>query len=520
MSKSIQKSWSRSATCTVRPFDRVAERPALKGRAGALSTFPRLALVCGLVLAICSGTPQVARADIAPPEQPPGSSLVPDAEITNVVMVSEDVLLTVQSTPWNGTLLAEEENRGLTRDWAWVEAHFVMRNTGMQHEAMAVRFPLSAPLYHESPANEIRGLTVHVEGRLVATQRVEAPFTLGGSEEGAPIGWAVFEVDFPAGAEVRIDVAYPLRATGYADQDSRFVYVLGTGGGWKGPIGKAKIALRLPYPASIENIVNHDAGWMTPQFYFDGDELGWIHYNLEPEPDQLVIATLLAQDLWRAVLHAEPAVVARPDDSAAWGALARALKLAVCTEKGYWPRQDEGGRLLVERSIDAYDRATSLSPDDARWHAGYAELLAKLVTSGNANDPMLGRAIVQLNAALELEPTNAQAMQVVEDLRGRASIALEFSASGARVVLVTSTPTVSVRAAAASHTIAPSRAATREAATHGPTAATTTPESAQASGRGGGCLGSAAAIALAAPLLVVFSRPRGSAARGRARSAH
>jgi len=520
MSKGTRVSWPHSGLTRVLPSNRLAERPSVKGRAGALSTFPRVALVCVLLSALWSGTPRVARADIAPPEQPPGSSLAPDAEITYVVMVSEEVLLTVQATPWNGTYSVEEENRGVTQDWARVEAHFVMRNSGTHREAMAVRFPLSIPLHNESSPNEIHGLTVHVDGRPVATRRIEAPFDGGGNTEESPIGWAVFDVDFPVGAEVRIDVEYPLRATGYANQESRFVYVLGTGAGWRGAIGQADISLRLPYPASIENIVDYDAGWMTPEYQLEGSEIRWSYADLEPEAGRVVTATLVAVDLWQGVVKAEADVIPRAEDGAAWGALARAAKIALCSEKGYWPRQDAGGRHLAERSLAAYEKATALAPDDARWHAGYAELLAKLVTSGNADDPILGRAIVQLNAALELEPTNAQALQVVEDLRGRASIALEQAASGARVVMMTSTPTVSVPTAAASHAMAPSRAATREAATFGPTAATTTPESAQASGTSGGCLGSAAAIALAAPLVVVSSRPKRSAARGRAPSAH
>src|SRR4030067_3351099 len=152
MSKRIEDSWRRCATVTVLPLYRVAEGPVHKGRLGALGTYARVALVGGLLTAICSGPVRDARADIAPPGQPPGSNLAPAAEITNVVMTSESVLLTVQPTPWAGAFAAEEENRGATRDWARVEAHFVMRNTGTQSEAMAGRFPLSAPLNYEPPA--------------------------------------------------------------------------------------------------------------------------------------------------------------------------------------------------------------------------------------------------------------------------------------------------------------------------------------------------------------------------------
>jgi hypothetical protein len=480
----------------------------------------RLGLSLGLFLAAWVWTPRNVRADIAPPEQAPGSSLAPGQGATQVVMESENVVLVVQSNAWRGTFTPLDVQRGLTRDWAQVQAHFSMRNVSELSETMGVRFPLSSPQDQGPLANEIHDLAVRVDGRSGATRRIEGPSGFEGASEGATIAWAVFDVTFPPGREVKIDVTYSLRATGYAGQDSRLDYVLGTGAGWRGAIGHAEITLRLPYPVSIENIVDYDPGWMTPGYELEGSEIRWSYADLEPEAGQVVTATLVAVDLWRGVVKAEPAVIARAEDGAAWGALARATKIALCTEKGYWPRQDAGGRHLAERSLAAYEKATTLAPDDARWHAGYAELLARLLTSGDADDPLLRRAIVQLNAALELEPTNAQALQVVEDLRGRGSIALEQSASGARVVMVTSTPTVSVPPAAASNTSAPSRTATRAVATREPTAATRATGQAPASGRGGGCFGAAAAIAVAAPLLVVFSRPRRSAAGGRAPSAH
>lgn len=474
----------------------------------------RLGLSLGLFLAAWVWRPRNVRADIAPPEQAPGSSLAPGQGATQVVMDKENVVLVVQSNAWSGTFTPLDVQRGLTRDWAQVRAHFSMRNAGEFSETMGVRFPLSSPQDQRPLANEIQDLGVQVDGLTVTTRRIEGPSGFSGVSQGSTIGWAVFDVTFPPGREVKIDVTYSLRATGYDGQESRLVYVLGTGAGWNDAIGRADITVRLPYPASIENLVDYDPGWVTPGYELVGSEIGWSYADLEPEAGQVVTATLVAVDLWRAVVKAEPAVIARAQEGAAWGALARATKIALCTEKGYWPRQDAGGRHLAERSLAAYEKATALAPEVARWHAGYAELLARLMTRRDADDPMLQLAIVQVNAALELEPTNAQALQVVEDLRGRASIALEHSASGARVVRVTSTPTVSVPPPVASNTLAASRTATRETATREPTSATSAPARAPASGRGGGC------FSVAAPLLVVFSRPRRLAAGGRAPSAH
>ncbi len=445
---------------------------------------------------------RTVRADIAPPEQPPGSSLAPGDETTQVVMQSEQVVITVQPDPWRGELPAEEESRGVTRDWARVEAHFVMRNGGSHSESMTARFPLSAPLFSESAAGEIQGLTVEVNGRATATRRIEARYPMPEGTDAPTIGWAAFDVLFPPGVDVRIDVAYPLRATGYANQDSRFVYVLGTGAGWSGAIGRADMVVKLPYPASRENIVDYDAAWMSAGYAFDGSQIVWRYQDIEPTADQVVVATLVAQDLWDAVLRAEPGVLAHPDDGEAWGTLARALKLAVCTEKGYWPRQDVGGTLLVERSIAAYERATEFAPHEARWQAGYAELLIKLVRRDDASDPLLQRAVEHLNLALTIEPKNDQALQVLEDLRSFPVIEVEQTDAGPHIILRSGSPTAraTVEPAAATPSV------TSSPPSSVPTHTSTPAKSATTSSSPGPCAGSALALALTAPLLVLSTR--------------
>ena len=461
-------------------------------------------LVLTLFAATWASSPREARADIAPPEQPAGSSLAPGGGTTQVVMQSEQVILVVQPEPWSGVLPAEEKSRGVTRDWAMVEAHFVMRNDGPRTEGMTVRFPLSAPLYPGAAASEIQDLTVHVNGRAAATRRIEAP--LPSQAEAVSIGWAAFDVDFPPGVEVRIDVTYSLRATGYADQDSRFVYLLGTGAGWSGSIGRAEITLRLPYPASRENIVDYDATWMSEGYKLTGSQITWHYDDFEPDADQVVVVTLLAQDLWEAVLRAEPAVIEHPDDGGAWGTLARALKLAVCTEKGYWPRKDVGGILLVERSIAAYERATDFAPHEARWHAGYSELLIKLAPLDDASDPLLQRAVEHLNLALAIEPDNEQALQVLEALRWSPAVSVQQAASGARVVIVTATSEASLPTATA--TFGPTPSMTAPVPTHTPAVAAVTQTPSPAASGGGLCAGGAVMVSIASPVLVGSVRRR------------
>jgi hypothetical protein len=39
-------------------------------------------------------------------------------------------------------------------------------------------------------------------------------------------------------------------------------------------------------------------------------------------------------------------------------------------------REDDGGLELYELSVEAYETAVALLPEDALWHAGFADLLA------------------------------------------------------------------------------------------------------------------------------------------------
>ena len=67
--------------------------------------------------------PVPAYADVAPPEQPPGSSLMPGEGGTQVRMLAETVLLEVTSDKPDGSL-----------GKALVTASFIMRNLGAQSE--------------------------------------------------------------------------------------------------------------------------------------------------------------------------------------------------------------------------------------------------------------------------------------------------------------------------------------------------------------------------------------------------
>ena len=82
-----------------------------------------------LMFVLLIGSPTSVRADVAPPGHPPGSNLEPGAEITQVRMVAETVLIDVQVS-------APAKSLGQAK----VTADFTMRNLGNEAESMEFVF--------------------------------------------------------------------------------------------------------------------------------------------------------------------------------------------------------------------------------------------------------------------------------------------------------------------------------------------------------------------------------------------
>jgi hypothetical protein len=74
------------------------------------------------------------RADVAPPQQPPGSSVGPEGDTTQVRMMAETVIINILKDVISGT-----------DGQALIDANFTMRNLGNDTEYMNVRFPLADP---------------------------------------------------------------------------------------------------------------------------------------------------------------------------------------------------------------------------------------------------------------------------------------------------------------------------------------------------------------------------------------
>jgi tetratricopeptide (TPR) repeat protein len=354
--------------------------------------------------------PSSAAADIAPPAQPPGSNVQPGSETTQVQMLAETVLIDVQ---------AGAPSKSLGQ--AHVTASFTMHNRGDGSETMAVRFPVSASDgYFSYPT--IKDLRVKVNDKTVPTRDVqgEDPY-----HSPNPVPWAEFDVSFPPGRDVPIQVAYTLEASGEYPF-IWFKYILSTGAGWKDAIGKADLIVRLPYPASNQNIFfdpGNSYSGVTPGGVVSGNEVRWHYDDLEPTTDDNFEIILVMPSAWENVLTEQANVKQDPNDGEAWGRLGKLYKELTFSSRGKGFRlgsMDPGGQDLYNLSLQAYEKAVSLRPGDPLWHAGFADLLAYhayfLNMEGVNTTGEALRALREIRQALEMAPNDPKVQEIATEI--------------------------------------------------------------------------------------------------------
>ncbi|HSF81843.1 MAG TPA: hypothetical protein VLA49_11455 [Anaerolineales bacterium] len=370
-----------------------------------------------------------AHADIAPPAPPPGANLGPGDESTQVRMMAETVLIEVLQAR-----TSSEDGK------ARVTADFSMLNLGNDAEKLAVRFPISAnDGFYNYP--EITDLQVRVNGVKVATRRITIPDP---DDNNYPLPWAEFGVTFPPGQEVSIQLIYTLngiREYPYVN----FEYILETGAGWRGTIGSADLIVRLPYEANPYNVLI-DTGWgMSPTSSgatIIGREIYWHYEDLEPTRGHNLSVALLMTSAWNEVLTEQANVSRDPQDGEAWGRLGRIYKITSRLRRGL--REDEGGLEVFGLSIAAYEKATALLPNDALWHAGFAELLFDgyyWPEYNSSEKPGLLRALHELARAYQLDPSEPFTLDLIDEVQSALPGGLSQEGGIPVFLWLTATPT-------------------------------------------------------------------------------
>jgi len=359
-------------------------------------------ILSALLLAVLCLTalPSVARADMAPPHQPPGSNPGPGSENTQVRMMAETVTIDV---------LADDPPQ------AHVSAFFTMRNLGSSTENLAARFPIAASDGY-SGFPEIKNIGIKVNDQITPFRRIQGPEpAFGFKDQNVP--WAEFDVSFVPGEDVQVKVSYDLAGTSFPQETyTSFYYILATGAGWKGTIGSAEIILRLPYNANPQNVILGDDLQDAPQFV--EREAHWKFTELEPTTGNNLTFDIVKPAVWKQVVTELDNVSRNPQDGEAYGRLGKAYKQALFASPKNFPRTDPGAGVIYLASKDAYDKAVTLKPTDGLWHAGYAELLLDYFYWTNFQSQLytddLNLGLKELDLACQLSPQDPKVLDLID----------------------------------------------------------------------------------------------------------
>lgn len=371
----------------------------------------QIALVIVVMFAL--SVTAAVRADVAPPAYPPGFNPAPGSEQTQVRMESETVRMEIL-----------EESGGDELALAKVNAVFNMKNLGTADESMAVRFPAGAGdgWFNVTP---IQDISVKVDGTAVKVRNISGEDP-NGFEDAVP--WVEFDVLFPVGKEVKLEITYTLEATGEYPY-VWFQYIFSTGAGWKGSIGSADLIVSFPYEVDelfILPCIDSVYGCTTPGWMRQGKTLSWQYREFEPQPEDNFTIALAAPSVWSQVLEERARVSAAPNDGEAWGRLGKLYKSLVFSPHGrrgfrnWLYLADPGVETLFQLSDEAYTNAITLLPQDAQWHAGYADLLGYYAEyAGYEGVPTLAlkiKALQEMHLALQLAPGDEVVRNIAYDL--------------------------------------------------------------------------------------------------------
>jgi hypothetical protein len=349
-------------------------------------------------------------ADMAPPAQPPGSLPEPGKNPTMVQMVSELVTISIAGS---GPLYYGNINHQAVN--AEVRALFTMQNQGSQNERIKARFPLSSNnRWGDGYANnpEIQGLRIWVDQAAMKWTTSQEPLS---SEKDAPvIRWANFEINFPAGKAVVVDMSYRLQSTGWLPK-AEFSYLLQTGADWHGPIGEGEIDLILPYDAVEGENINLKES--SPGGQPNGNTVTWKFTNLEPTATDNWHAQLIDPETWKSMLDLRKKLKGNPEDADTLSALSEGYS-GIIFGKGLW-NLNPGFETLVRQCREVSQKLAGLRPKDAPATSAYAGILFAMhqyPDRFSSDLPGTDEVFSALNQAYLLNPENWEIAQMYKDL--------------------------------------------------------------------------------------------------------
>lgn len=360
-----------------------------------------LALVLLVIAGIGAASP--AYADMAPPQNPPGSSIQSGQENTQVQMVSENVVMTI-GQPASDTLPNDPVHAKIAAG-GHVDATFNMQNQGSEAESFDAWFPIGIE-NGMGGVSTVQNFTAYVDG--VQSTSIGQQTTKG--QFGGDVPWATWPVSFPPGKPVTVRVTYDTVSTGWYPY-GMMSYILETGAGWNGPIGEGTVTFRLPYPVTSQNVAISGG---NPNFLprggtpaVSGTDVVWHFTNLEPTAENNISLEVLAPAVWTRIQAAESAQAANP------ASVDTQLELANALHEGLYYKYElvevgSGSRELHDMAINAYEVALKLDPNKVDIYRGYIPLLESDSSVQSMPSP---RYVQLLDRALQLAPDDERFQQ-------------------------------------------------------------------------------------------------------------
>ncbi len=180
----------------------------------------------------------------------------------------------------------------------------------------------------------------------------------------------------------------------------------------------------------------------TPGGALAGNEIKWRFENFEPGYEDDFEISLVMPSVWQKVLNERRNVSNNPNDGEAWGRLGKLYKEIFFYRRGF--RHDAGGQEIYRLSVEAYEKAVTLLPDDGLWHAGFADLLAvhAYYASWEGGDatPEALRSMQEIDIALELAPNDPKVKEIAEKIYSFFPDAVDLLESGYDFLWLTATP--------------------------------------------------------------------------------
>lgn len=351
---------------------------------------------------------QSVRADIAPePEVELGG--LHSFRATEVQMMYERVELELQMFYSEDSL--DIQNRVV------VNAYFVMKNQGTIDEIMQAVFPSqSRPFCHGNTSGDTftfyyilqDSFKVSIDGIVVPTFVLEAPY---GDCSDYP--WLAFDINFPVKKEVLVKVSYVME-TWRVDDAQNIDYILETGAGWKGKIGRGYIILKFPYAVTSENILSG----ATKGYQILYNEVFWSFQDLEPTAENNIHISIVSPNVWLEIQRLRAQIEKNPELPDAWLRLIDLYAGITYSNKGMFIR-DKYYFDLIEST---YVKAIAANPRSAEISASYAA--HKFFRWSPHGEPITEDQATQvlplLNKALALDPNNETALYVLAQLEDAA----------------------------------------------------------------------------------------------------